>query len=51
MMVLLTVSRPLPAEPPIGGVFWTWVVPILLFASAFLATWMLYRHFAKDTKR
>ena len=36
----------IPANPPIGGPFWTWVVPIGLFVVAFLATWALYRHFA-----
>ncbi len=39
-------NEPLPASPPIGGVFWTWVVPVLLFAIAAVATWLLYRHFA-----
>ncbi len=38
---------PIPAEPPIGGVLWSVVVPAALFAVAFAATWMLYRHFAK----
>ena len=36
----------LPAEPPIGGPFWTVVVPAILFSIAFVATWLLYRHFA-----
>ena len=36
----------LPATSPIGGPFWTVVVPTLLFAVAFVATWLLYRHFA-----
>lgn len=39
---------PIPAEPPIGGPFWTLVVPALLFAVAFVATLLLYRRFAKD---
>jgi hypothetical protein len=51
MTVLPAVSLPLPADPPIGGPFWIWVVPVLLFLTAFVATWMLYRHFAKDVKR
>jgi hypothetical protein len=50
MIGLLAVSGPMPAQPPIGGPFWTWVVPVLLFLTAFVATWMLYRHFAKDAK-
>ena len=36
----------LPVESPLGGFFWTWVVPVALFAIAFTATWLLYRHFA-----
>ena len=38
--------EPLPAEPPFGGVIWSYVVPALLFAIAFGATVLLYRHFA-----
>lgn len=38
----------LPATSPISGVFWTWGVPILLFAIACIATWLLYRHFASQ---
>ena len=37
---------PLPAEPPFGGVMWSYVVPAILFAIAFGATFWLYRHFA-----
>lgn len=40
-------NGPLPVDSPIGGFFWSWVVPIALFAIAFGATWMLYRHFSK----
>jgi hypothetical protein len=36
----------IPAEPPIGGPVWTWVVPALLFGVSLVATWRLYRHFA-----
>lgn len=42
----MNAAEPLAATAPIGGVFWSWVVPILLFAIAFGATWALYRHFA-----
>ncbi len=35
----------LPAEPPIDGPLWSLLVPALLFAVAFGATFMLYRHF------
>ena len=38
--------EPLPAEPPFGGVMWSLVVPAILFAVAFGATVLLYRHFA-----
>jgi hypothetical protein len=37
---------PLPAEPPIGGPLWSVLVPAVLFAVAFGATFLLYRHFA-----
>ena len=43
---LLTAAAALPAEPPIEGFFWTWIVPPALFAIAFVATWLLYRHFS-----
>lgn len=36
----------LATEPVLQGVFWSWVVPALLFLIAFVATWMLYRHFS-----
>lgn len=39
-------NGPLPVESPLGGFFWTWIVPVALFAIAFMATWLLYRHFA-----
>lgn len=38
---------PLPAQSPIGGPFWSYVVPALLLTVAALGTLMLYRHFAK----
>jgi len=41
-------SQSLPDVSPLGGVFWTWIVPIALFAVAALATWLLYRHFARE---
>lgn len=45
-------SQPLPVESPITGLFWSWIVPLLLFALSFAATWWLYRHFAgKDDPR
>jgi len=40
-------TEPLPAVSPLGGFFWTWVVPVALFALAAVATWLLYRHFAR----
>ncbi len=44
-------SQPLPASSPLVGVFWTWVVPVLLFGIALGATWMLYRHFSRQGRR
>ena len=37
---------PIPAEPPIGGPFWSMILPALLFLASVLATYLLYRHFA-----
>jgi len=41
-------NDPLPVGSPLSGAFWTWVVPILLFGIAFVATWLLYRHFSRQ---
>ena len=40
-------NEALPATSPLSGFFWTWVVPAALFALAAVATWLLYRHFAR----
>ena len=47
-MTLPAVVEPIPAASPISGPFWTWVVPILLFGVAFMATWALYRRFSSQ---
>lgn len=39
----------LPAEPVIGGVLWTWIVPGLVFGTALVATCLLYRHFSRTS--
>jgi hypothetical protein len=39
---------PLPAQSPIGGPLWSYVIPALLLAVAGLGTFMLYRHFARQ---
>lgn len=39
-------TDPLPVASPLGGVLWTWIIPIALFALTSVATWLLYRHFA-----
>ena len=44
---MILALQPIPAEPPIDGPFWTLVLPVALFALAFLATWMLYRRFSR----
>lgn len=41
-------NDPLPVGSPLSGVWWTWVVPVLLFAIALVATWLLYRHFSRQ---
>ena len=40
--------EPIPAEPPIGGPFWSIVVPALLLGIASMATWLLYRRFSRE---
>ena len=37
----------LPAAPPITGVLWTVVLPIILFGISFWAAYALYRRFSK----
>jgi len=39
---------PLPAEPPIGGAIWIVVVPAILLVGSFLATFYLYKRFARE---
>ncbi|MGW8267187.1 MAG: hypothetical protein ACWGSQ_12535 [Longimicrobiales bacterium] len=39
---------PLPADPPIGGVLWTVIIPSALLIGSFLATYLLYRRFSKE---
>ena len=36
----------LSATPAVSGVFWTLVMPLLLFAVSFAAAYALYRHFS-----
>lgn len=38
----------LPADPPIGGLIWTVIIPAALLVGSFLATYLLYRRFSKD---
>lgn len=40
-------TAPLPAQPPIGGLVWTVVIPTVLLGGSFLATYLLYRRFAR----
>ncbi|NIM52257.1 MAG: hypothetical protein GTN62_13290 [Gemmatimonadales bacterium] len=42
-------AEPLAADSPIGGPVWSIVIPALLFAVAFAATFLLYRRFAKKS--
>ena len=39
---------PLPADPPIGGLVWTLVVPAVLLVGSLLGTYLLYRRFAGE---
>jgi hypothetical protein len=36
----------LPAEPILTGVFWTWIIPAVVFCVTLVATCLLYRHFS-----
>ena len=49
--VLLAVAQRtqegLPAEPPIDGWVWSYLVPALLLAVASVSTWLLYRRFSR----
>jgi hypothetical protein len=36
------------ASPLAAGLLWTWLVPAAVFGVALGATWLLYRHFAKQ---
>jgi hypothetical protein len=47
-MILVAATLPIPADPPIDGPFWTYVLPAALFLVAFLATWGLYRRFSRE---
>ena len=42
---------PLPADPPIGGPVWTVVIPACLLIGSFLATFFLYKRFAKEEEK
>jgi len=41
-------GQALPAKSPIGGFWWTTIVPAALFTVAALATLLLYRRFSRD---
>ena len=41
----------IPARPPIGGPFWTIVVPAALLSVSIVATWLLYRSFSRKEDR
>jgi hypothetical protein len=47
-VILAVAADPIPAEPPIGGPFWTVFLPVALFGVSFLATFLLYRRFAAE---
>jgi hypothetical protein len=47
-VIVATATAPIPADPPIGGPLWSYVVPAVLFGIAFVATWLLYRRFSRD---
>ena len=42
---------PLPADPPIGGLIWTVVVPAALLIGSSLGTYLLYKRFAGEGGR
>ena len=44
----VAVVQSLPAEPPLAGFVWSYVVPAALLLVAFLGTFLLYRKFAAE---
>lgn len=48
LVMIQEALEPLPADPPIGGPFWSTVVPALLLVFASGATWALYRRFSRE---
>ncbi len=44
---MTSARTPLPAESPLAGPLWTFVVPLTLFVIAFGATLALYRRFSR----
>jgi hypothetical protein len=46
--LLQVAAERLPAETPIGGPLWTYVVPALLLLVASAGTWLLYRRFSSQ---
>jgi hypothetical protein len=51
MLVVIGTSQarftPLPADPPISGPVWSYLVPAALLLIAFLGTLLLYRKFTR----
>ena len=47
MLLFVALPERIPASPPIGGFFWSYVVPVALFLVALGATWRLYRRFSR----
>jgi hypothetical protein len=48
LLAVLSDTARIPAESPLQGPWWTWVVPVVLFLVTLAATWLLYRRFAGD---
>jgi hypothetical protein len=46
--LVASAAQALPAEPPLGGIVWSYVVPGALLVVAFLGTFLLYRRFASE---
>jgi len=46
-LVQASQPTPLPAESPLRGLLWSYVVPAALLTLASVGTLLLYRHFAR----
>ncbi len=46
--ILASTVPPIPAETTLHGPLWSLVVPAVVFIVSFVATYLLFRHFANE---